>query len=57
MANEFDEGNIPGFVHLSQGQEAIAAGAMAAINEDDYIITTPSRTRRTAGEGWVNRMR
>ena len=40
VANEFDEGNIPGFVHLSQGQEAIAAGAMAAINEDDYIITT-----------------
>jgi TPP-dependent pyruvate/acetoin dehydrogenase alpha subunit len=40
VAEEFDEGNVPGFVHLSQGQEAIAAGAMAAINKDDYIITT-----------------
>jgi TPP-dependent pyruvate/acetoin dehydrogenase alpha subunit len=40
VAEEFDEGNIPGFVHLSQGQEAIAAGAMAAIRKDDYIITT-----------------
>jgi len=40
VAEEFDEGNCPGFVHLSQGQEAIAAGAMAAIRKDDYIITT-----------------
>jgi TPP-dependent pyruvate/acetoin dehydrogenase alpha subunit len=40
VAEEFNEGNVPGFVHLSQGQEAIAAGAMAAINKDDYIITT-----------------
>jgi pyruvate dehydrogenase E1 component alpha subunit len=40
VAQEFAAGNIPGFVHLSQGQEAIAAGAMAAINKDDYIITT-----------------
>jgi TPP-dependent pyruvate/acetoin dehydrogenase alpha subunit len=40
VAEEFDAGNIPGFVHLSQGQEAIAAGAMAAIQKDDYIITT-----------------
>jgi TPP-dependent pyruvate/acetoin dehydrogenase alpha subunit len=40
VAEEFDEGNVPGFVHLSQGQEAIAAGAMAAIQKDDYIITT-----------------
>ncbi|MBN1863242.1 MAG: thiamine pyrophosphate-dependent dehydrogenase E1 component subunit alpha [Dehalococcoidales bacterium] len=40
VAEQFDEGHVPGFVHLSQGQEAIAAGAMAAINEDDYIITT-----------------
>jgi pyruvate dehydrogenase E1 component alpha subunit len=40
VAQEFAAGKIPGFVHLSQGQEAIAAGAMAAINQDDYIITT-----------------
>ncbi len=40
VAEEFDEGNVPGFVHLSQGQEAIAAGGMAAIRKDDYIITT-----------------
>jgi len=40
VAQEFAAGKVPGFVHLSQGQEAIAAGAMAAIKEDDYIITT-----------------
>jgi len=39
VAKEFAAGNIPGFVHLSQGQEAIAAGAMAALRPDDYILT------------------
>ena len=31
---------IPGAVHLYIGQEAIAAGACAAIGEDDYITST-----------------
>ena len=31
---------LPGTAHLCIGQEAVAVGAMAAINEDDLIIST-----------------
>jgi len=37
VGKEFAAGNIPGFIHLSQGHEAIGAGAMAALRADDYI--------------------
>ncbi len=37
---EFATGEIPGFVHLYAGEEAIAAGVCANLNEDDYIIST-----------------
>src|SRR5205823_2560527 len=33
-------GELPGFVHLSIGQEACAAGACAALRRDDYITST-----------------
>lgn len=36
----FAEGQIPGFVHLYLGEEAIAVGACSALNEDDYITST-----------------
>jgi len=36
----FAEGKIPGFVHLYIGEEAIATGACANLNEDDYITST-----------------
>lgn len=39
VAKHFAAGDIPGFVHLSQGQEAISAGAIVALREDDYILT------------------
>jgi pyruvate dehydrogenase E1 component alpha subunit len=39
VVKEFGAGNIPGFVHLSQGQEAIPAGVMAVLKPDDYILT------------------
>ena len=39
VAKGFAEGKIPGFVHLSQGQEATAAGPMAALRSDDYITS------------------
>jgi pyruvate/2-oxoglutarate/acetoin dehydrogenase E1 component/TPP-dependent pyruvate/acetoin dehydrogenase alpha subunit len=39
LVKEFSAGRIPGFLHLSQGQEAIAAGAMAALEPNDYILT------------------
>ena len=33
----FVEGKLPGFIHLSLGQEAVAAGACAALHPDDVI--------------------
>ncbi|MEW6636599.1 MAG: thiamine pyrophosphate-dependent dehydrogenase E1 component subunit alpha [Actinomycetota bacterium] len=40
LHTEFATGEIPGFVHLYAGEEAIAAGIMAHLNEDDYIAST-----------------
>src|SRR5436309_15302281 len=37
---EFATGEIPGFVHLYAGEQAIAAGVCAHLNEDDYIAST-----------------
>ena len=37
---EFAAGNIPGFVHLYAGEEAIATGACANLRLDDYITST-----------------
>ncbi len=36
----FQQQLIPGFVHLSIGQEASTAGSCAALRPDDYIIST-----------------
>jgi len=36
----FAAGEMPGFVHLYLGQEAVAAGACASLNDDDYITST-----------------
>lgn len=36
----FLEGKLPGFIHLYIGEEAIATGIMAALNNDDYITST-----------------
>jgi pyruvate dehydrogenase E1 component alpha subunit len=36
---EFAAGNIPGFVHLSTGQEAVATGACANLRRDDLILS------------------
>jgi TPP-dependent pyruvate/acetoin dehydrogenase alpha subunit len=40
VARQFREGNIPGFVHVSIGQEAVARGVCSALAEHDYITTT-----------------
>lgn len=36
----FQQGRLPGFLHSSVGQEAVAAGACAALRLDDYITST-----------------
>ena len=36
----FAAGRIPGFLHTSIGQEAIAVGAAAALRADDYVFST-----------------
>ena len=40
VARQFREGQIPGFVHVSIGQEAVARGVCSVLREDDYITTT-----------------
>jgi pyruvate dehydrogenase E1 component alpha subunit len=36
----FMEGLIQGTTHLCQGQEAVSVGAIAALNDDDYVTMT-----------------
>jgi len=36
----FADGDIPGFVHLYIGEEAVGVGACAALDPDDYITST-----------------
>ena len=40
VARHFRDGDIHGFVHLSIGGEAVAAGACAALERDDVITTS-----------------
>jgi acetoin:2,6-dichlorophenolindophenol oxidoreductase subunit alpha len=40
LHTEFATGEIPGFVHLYAGEEAIAAGVIAHLDEDDYVAST-----------------
>lgn len=36
----FSDGEVPGFIHLSLGQEAVAAGVCAALQTQDTLVTT-----------------
>ncbi len=40
VKRQFEDGNIPGFIHIASGQEAVSAGACAALEKDDYIGST-----------------
>jgi pyruvate dehydrogenase E1 component alpha subunit len=39
-ARAYAQGKIGGFLHLYIGQEAVAVGALAALQPDDYVVTT-----------------
>jgi len=40
LRKEFAKGVVPGFIHLYDGQEAIAAGTCANLRPNDYITST-----------------
>lgn len=40
LARLFADGEVPGFIHLSIGQEAIAAGVAAVLRREDTIAST-----------------
>src|ERR1700750_478065 len=40
LHREFATGEIPGFVHLYAGEEAIAAGVMGHLGSDDFVAST-----------------
>lgn len=40
VADLYRDGEVPGFVHLSIGQEAVAAGVTSALRDDDVITST-----------------
>jgi len=40
VAREFRTGEIPGFVHMYVGEEAVAAGVCANLHDADYVTST-----------------
>ncbi len=40
VLKNFADGEIPGFVHLYIGQEAVGVGACCALERDDYVTST-----------------
>ena len=40
LRDMFKEGKVPGFVHVSIGEEASATGVCAALTDSDYITST-----------------
>lgn len=55
IERHFLAGEIPGFAHLSIGQEAVAAGACAALRRDDYIASTHRGHGHTLAKGTAMR--
>src|SRR3954468_9402414 len=51
LHREFATGEIPGFVHLYAGEEAIAAGVCAHLRPDDYIASTHRGHGHAIAEG------
>ena len=40
VSDEFGKGNIPGFLHLYDGLESVAAGMCVNLTAEDYIVRT-----------------
>jgi pyruvate dehydrogenase E1 component alpha subunit len=40
LSTMFADGEVPGFIHLSIGQEAVSAGVMSVLNRQDTIAST-----------------
>jgi TPP-dependent pyruvate/acetoin dehydrogenase alpha subunit len=40
LSKMFADGEVPGFIHLSIGQEAVSAGVMSALTAEDTIAST-----------------
>jgi pyruvate dehydrogenase E1 component alpha subunit len=40
LSKMFADGEVPGFIHLSIGQEAVSAGVMSVLNREDTIAST-----------------
>ncbi|HMD02405.1 MAG TPA: thiamine pyrophosphate-dependent dehydrogenase E1 component subunit alpha [Candidatus Baltobacteraceae bacterium] len=51
IERHFLAGDIPGFAHLSIGQEAVAAGTCAALRRDDFIASTHRGHGHTLAKG------
>lgn len=47
----FLAGEFPGFIHVSIGQEAVAAGVCAALETEDYLTTTHRGHGHTLAKG------
>ena len=56
LHTEFATGEIPGFVHLYAGEEAIAAGFMAHLDENDYVASTHRGTVTPSPRGATSRV-
>jgi len=53
----FAQGQLPGFVHLYIGEEAVGVGVCAALRDDDYIISTHRGHGHVIAKGGdINRM-
>ena len=51
VEERFRAGELPGFLHVAIGQEAVASGVMAALEEDDTIMSTHRAHGHTLAKG------
>ncbi len=51
----YAQGKIGGFCHLYIGQEAVAVGAMAALREDDYVMSSYREHGQALARGLTSR--